>query len=271
MPKPQRFLFIGAHPDDPEACAGTAVKLIQNSHAVRFVSVTDGGSGHHIQGGRELVARRQAEAREAAKRFGLDAYIIMDNPDGYLTPDIPTRCALMKVIREFGPDYIVTHRPNDYHPDHRAVGQLVMDCSYLVRVPNFLPTVPIPAKMPVIFYHFDFFTKPVAFNPDIVIGTDDVLDRALYACDAHESQMYEWLPLMAGDLENVPAGQPGRLGYLRKTWAARWEMAADKYRDKLIETYGAERGNAIQYAEAFEACEYGAEHDIEAERRLFLC
>jgi len=266
---PKKIMIIGAHPDDMEYCGGTAVKLSRAGHTVQFLSTTNGQSGHYKTLGHALVAARRIESDEAKKRLGIHSYVILDNNDGYLVPDIAAREGLMKAIREFGPDIIFTHRPWDYHPDHRGTSQLVQDCSYLVKVPNFLPGTPIPEVMPVIFFMNDFFEKPIPFNPDIVVDIDDVAEEKLSGFDAHVSQMYEWLPWINGDAADVPEDAAGRLEYLRGVFFPLWAKTADRYRDKLIETYGHERGSKVKYAEALEACEYGGKHDIEAEKRLF--
>lgn len=265
----KKIMVIGAHPDDPEACGGTTVKLAREGHIVQFVSVTNGQSGHHEMMGHKLVATRYDESQEAKKRLGIDSYVILDNNDAYLTTDIHARESVMRAIRGFAPDIIITHRPNDYHPDHRNTSQLVQDCSYLVRVPNFLPGTPIPAVMPVIFYMSDNFMKPTPINPEIVVDIDDVVDIKLSAFDAHTSQVYEWLPWIHGRLEQVPKDPVARLEFLRTAYYPRWETTANRFRDKLVEKYGAERGNEIKHAEAFEACEYGGAHDIEAEKEFF--
>jgi len=252
-----------------EYCGGTAVKLAQAGHVVQFLSATNGQSGHHEIMGHALVATRYKEAQEAKRRLGIDSYVILDNNDAYLTADIPTREGMMKAIREFAPDIIITHRLWDYHPDHRNTAQLVQDCAYLVRVPNFLPGTPVPEVMPVIFHMYDAFEKPLAFRPDIVVDIDAAIEDKLLGFDAHTSQMYEWLPWINGDLQNVPTGGTARLEYLRGQLCPMWERETDSFRDKLIETYGSYRGSNIRYAEAFEASEYGGAHDLEAERALF--
>ena len=67
---------------------------------------------------------------------------------------------IIREIRTFRPNVVLAHRPNDYHPDHRAVGQAVQDASYLVTVPMLLPDVPIMAKDPIVGSLPDNFTKP---------------------------------------------------------------------------------------------------------------
>ena len=44
---------------------------------------------------------------------------------------------------------------------------------------------------------------------------------------------------------------------------------ADRFRDRLLQTYGAEQGKRVEYVEAFEVSEYGAPLDAEARPRLF--
>ena len=44
---------------------------------------------------------------------------------------------------------------------------------------------------------------------------------------------------------------------------------ADKYRDRLVELYGEEKGRAAQYAEAFELCEYGRRVTVDELKGMF--
>jgi len=266
----KKIMCIGAHPDDCDLTfGGTAIKLAKAGHTVQFVSVTDGRSGHHVMETQELIDTRHREAEEAKKRLGIDSYLVLDNWDAYLTTDIKTREGLMKAIRTFAPDIILTHRPNDYHPDHRNTAILVQDCSYLVRVPKFLPDVPVTDVMPVIYYLCDDFMKPLPIDPEIVVDIDDVIDAKLYALDAFASQLYEWLPWITGDTREIPTAQSERIEFLHSTYSGSWAQTANRFRDKLIEKYGAVRGAQIKYAEAFEACEYGGNHDMEMEKTLF--
>ena len=49
----------------------------------------------------------------------------------------------------------------------------------------------------------------------------------------------------------------------------RFELPARSYREKLVERYGSGRGQAFQFAEAFEVSEYGAQPEEKTIRRLF--
>src|SRR5215470_6660000 len=101
---PLRILVLGAHPDDADYKAGgTAARWRRLGHEVKFVSVTNGGAGHHKIRGEELVARRRAEAQAAGAVIGA-TYDVLDNPDGGLLPTLETRHQLIRLIRGFRPD-----------------------------------------------------------------------------------------------------------------------------------------------------------------------
>jgi len=262
-----RILAIGAHPDDCEiSCGGTAALWADAGHIVRFVSATNGGTGHHAIGGIQLVSRRQAEANAAAKVLGVECQML-DATNGELEPTLYYRRVFIKLIREFNPDLILTHRPNDYHPDHRYTSQLVQDASYVITVPNNVPTVPALRRSPCIAYLADSFKKPVAFHADVAVDIDAVFARKIDALHCHKSQFYEWLPWNENIEADMPAGDAAR-----RTWLAnrmRSRFSATAYRALLRKLYG-RRGGSVTTAEAFEVCEYGAQPSPQRLKELFL-
>jgi N-acetylglucosamine malate deacetylase 1 len=264
-----RILFIGAHPDDVDIKAGgTAARWCAGGHVVRMVSLTDGRAGHHAMPGPELARRRRAEAQAAAAVIGA-TYEILDHPDGEFDDRLEYRREVIRLIRSFGPDLIVTHRSTDYHPDHRFAGLLVQDASYLLTVPAICPEVPHLAACPVILHFSDAFTRPCRFEPHVVVDIDAEFDRMVAMLHCHESQFYEWLPYNAGQPEQVPQGDDARRAWLAGRMRQRIEPLADRYRDLLVKTYGAERGGRVRLIEAFEVSEYGAPLDPASRARLF--
>lgn len=252
-----RIMVVGAHPDDPEKSAGTMAKYVAMGHQVRLVAMTNGDAGHFEMGGGPLAQRRIKEAECAGKVIGAD-YLVLDNHDGELVPDLPTRRQLIRVIREFQPDVVITHRPNDYHPDHRNTGLLVRDAAYMVTVPNIVSATPHLEKNPIFMYMSDHFTQPNPFEPDVVVSIDDVIEKKIDMYHCHESQVYEWLPYNAGYLDEVPEDPAARRRWLATRWKPRSEQVAKRYRDKLVEFYGRDAGSEVRYAEAFEVSEYGS-------------
>jgi LmbE family N-acetylglucosaminyl deacetylase len=269
MDSPLRLLILGAHPDDAEYHAGGLATIYRRlGHVVKMVSVTDGRAGHHVLGGAELVARRRAEAAAAGAVIGAE-YATWDFPDGRLTPSLAVRERIIGEIRSFAPDLVLTHRTCDYHPDHRAVGQAVEDSCYLLTVPNIVPHVPEMRKDPVVLYLPDRFTRPAPLVADVAIDVGAELETIVRMFACHASQVYEWLPFNLGILEQVPREEAARFAWLYAQYAAHLRPMADRCRERLVATYGAERGRAVEYAEAFEASEYAAPFDDAARRRLF--
>lgn len=253
-----RILAIGAHPDDCEFyIGGTAAKYRSLGHAVRFVSLTNGNAGHQTLGRKELAQRRAGEAAEVSRLTAIE-YEILDNDDGALTASLAVREQVICIIRRFQPDFVFTHRPFDYHPDHRSTGQLVQDSAYLLGVPAVCPTVQCMRRMPVILSFHDNFTRPVAFRADVAVGIDEAMNDKVRMLDCHKSQVYEWLPWVDRGGEPVPVGENERLGWLEENVRRQDAGVAQCCREGLIERYGAQRGQAVRCAEAFEVSEYGS-------------
>lgn len=277
------ILMIGAHQDDNEfRCGGLAHKYVKMGYNVTFLSMCNGCGGHHILTPEETVATRAKESAKVAELLGI-TYDVWDNDDCSLVADLETRRRLIRYIRKINPDLIISHRPNDYHADHRAVGQLVQDASYMLIVPHECPDAPAMRKMPVIMYNEDHFKNP-DFSGDIVLDMDDENDTKLQIAKINVSQVFEWLPYTYG--EEVPEGEEARWEYLKgmnitedttdeevmaakRGYAVRNAKTAARFRKELIERYGEERGKKIRYAEAFEVCEYGEKLTDELKEKFF--
>jgi LmbE family N-acetylglucosaminyl deacetylase len=261
-----RIIMIGAHPDDcDQDGGGTAILFAKMGYAVKFVSVTNGDAGHQTESGTALAKRRFAEAQEAGKRFGV-TYDVLNNHDGQLLPTLEVRLEIIKKIREWNADVVIAPRPNDYHPDHRYTGVLVQDAAYMVAVPDVDPETPALKKNPVFLYYQDFFQRPNPFSPDVAIDISDVYAQKVHAMDAHESQMYEWLPWIGHYSDQVPKNKKDREKWLSESRTVKITPAVRKSLEKW---YGKEKAAQVQHAEAFEICEYGAQPNDEEIRRLF--
>jgi LmbE family N-acetylglucosaminyl deacetylase len=261
-----RIIMIGAHPDDcDDDGGGTAAIFAKMGYAVKFVSVTNGDAGHQLIGGAELAKRRFAEAQEAGKRLGV-VYDVLNNHDGQLMPTLEVRLQIIKKIREWNADIVIAPRPNDYHPDHRYTGVLVQDAAYMVAVPNIAPETPALKKNPVFLYFQDRFQRPNPFRPDLAIDISGVFDKKVSALDAHESQMYEWLPWIGHYEDKVPKDKAERIKWLADT---RKQEIKPEVRAALEKWYGKEKAHTVKNAEAFEICEYGSQPDDATIKKLF--
>lgn len=266
-----RIIAFGAHPDDAEfQMGGSAIKWAKLGHHVKLVSVTNGDLGHWGISGGPLAIRRTKEVQEAARRMGTTVEVL-DIHDGELMPTLENRRTIARLIRDWNADLVLSHRPNDYHPDHRYTGILVQDAAFMVAVPFFVPDTKPLKKNPVFMYYPDRFKKPYAFEPDIAISLDDVFDKKVDAVDALVSQVYEGGALGSEEtLIQRKAHDPvARKEILRQSWSRRNGRIADLYRDSLIEWYGQEAGKAIKHAEAYQVCEYGRQPSKAELKKLF--
>lgn len=267
-----RIVVFGAHPDDAEYKAGgTAAKWAKLGHEVKLVSVTNGDIGHWQMAGGPLAQRRTAEVKAAAKVLGVTSQVL-DIHDGELLPSVENRKLITKVIREWQADIVISHRPWDYHPDHRYVGVLVQDAAFMVTVPYFCPDIPPLKKNPVFLYSSDGFKKPYPFEADVAVSVDDVFETKLAAIHELPSQAYEGGA--SGSEESVSKVPPandvaGRKAWLKERWSNRQSAEANRFRDVLIKLYGDERGKAVKFAETFEICEYGSRPNAAELKRLF--
>lgn len=249
-----QVVVVGAHPDDCEAYAGgTAALFASLGHEVTFVSMTNGDAGHHLKGGGDLARIRLEEAKEAQKRLGIAHYFVLDNHDGELLPTMEVRRHIVRIIRRYGADLVITHRPNDYHPDHRYGSMAVQDAAYMVMVPNVCPDVAPLRRNPVFLYLQDGFRKPYPFQPDVAVNVDAVWQKKIEGMTAHVSQFGEWLPWIDG-YEAEVSSDP--LLAARQA-VERYTFPIDEaVRSRLKHFYG-EAAEGVQHAEAFEICEYG--------------
>ena len=265
-----RVIVFGAHPDDPEiGASGVATMWAARGHAVKLVAVTNGDIGHFKEAGGQLYRRRKAEVERAAKNNGYTVELL-DNHDGELEPTLENRKKITRAIRQWKADIVISHRPNDYHPDHRYTGVLVQDAAYMVTVPNFCPEVPHLTNNPIFLYSSDRFDKPNPFAADIVVAIDEVMEKKLDGLLGMVSQFYEGGA--NGDeslLNKDPEFVKRRWQTVRDRFVNRQKDVANKYRAQLESYYGRERGAKALYAEAFEICEYGRRPDRAEIKKLF--
>ncbi|MHB8902817.1 MAG: PIG-L deacetylase family protein [Thermoguttaceae bacterium] len=264
-----RLLILGAHPDDCEFHAGGLAALYrERGHQVKMVSLTDGSAGHHQLGREELARVRRAEAAAAAAVIAATGQT-WNFPDGLLQATLEVRHAVIAEIRRFRPDLVLTHRTNDYHPDHRAAGQAVQDASFLVRVPLVVPDVPALDYDPVVAYMADPFTKPSPLEPHVVLDIGDRIDTIVQMLACHASQVFQWLPYLERTTDQVPSDQAQRTEWLKQWYTRIIRPRADRCRDALRKVYGHDQGDAVQLAEMFEISEHGGRLTDALREKLF--
>lgn len=264
-----RVIVFGAHPDDCELDAGgTAIKWAERGAAVKFVSTTNGDIGHFEMAGGPLARRRENEVQKCADLFGIETEVL-DIHDGELMPTLENRKRFVRLIREWEADIVLAHRPYDYHPDHRYTGVLAHDASVLVMAKNFLPLTEALDQTPIYLHLHDGFQKPYPFQPDIVVGFDGVAETKWQCIHSMPSQFGDAGSWQAQTNPKVPDDPEARQQFLVNTVKKESAGIADEFRGRLVELYGEERAQKIEYAEAFELGQYGRHVSIERLKELF--
>ena len=194
------ILCIVAHPDDTEIlCAGTLIRYAQDGHRVTMAVFTDGSMGDTVIRPDKLKITREKETHDAAAVIG--AKVILGGiTDEHVFPDAMQRRRMIDILRIADPDIIFTHSPNDYHPDHRYVSQLVFDAYFQKGLPH-IPEQEIAAcrfgKAQV--YYMDNLGG-IGFIPTEYVNISDVFEikKQMLAC--HKSQFDAMQDLANTDL-----------------------------------------------------------------------
>jgi LmbE family N-acetylglucosaminyl deacetylase len=267
--RPLRIVAMGAHPDDAEQkFGGTAALFAAQGAKVKLMALTNGDVGHFAQAGGPLAQRRKKEVEACHKTLGVDTEVL-DIHDGELMADLETRRKVANVIREYQADIVLSHRPYDYHPDHRAVGTLANDTAVLVVAPFFSPYTPPTKRNPIYLYYSDVFTHPYPFDPIIAVGFDDVAQKKWDCISAMPSQFGDADSWQARYRTNVPTDEAARKAFLLDAVKQNSAHVADQYRSLLVELYGDQKGRAIKYAEAFELNQYGTQATADELKGMF--
>lgn len=118
------ILAIGAHPDDVEIyCLGLLLKLADAGWSMGWAVATDGQAG--LPEGAKPDLRRE-EARTAGALVGVAPHLL-GLRDGGLDNAPTERQIVRELFAAVRPDVIVTHHPDDYHPDHRTLSRMVTE------------------------------------------------------------------------------------------------------------------------------------------------
>lgn len=183
-----RVLAIGAHPDDVEiACSGTLAKCVKRGDKVIVCHASSGNLGHVIIPPDELRVIRANEAKKAGALAGIEVISAGFDDLDIFDNNKESRDKIVDVIRYADPDFIITHNPDDYMPDHTAVSRLVFDASFTASLPNYASKYKEPAKL-VPIYYMDTLAG-VGFLPTEYVDISEEIDLKIRMLECHESQL----------------------------------------------------------------------------------
>ena len=169
------------------ACAGTLLKCKERGDRVVVCHLSSGNLGHVVISPEELIPMRAGEARRSAEKAGFEVMWggfhdleIYDN-------NKEARDKVVEIIKTIDPDFIITHDPNDYMPDHTAVSRLVFDASFTASLPNYPSRAEGAARL-VPIYYMDTLAG-VGFDPTEYVDVTDHIEKKLEMLNCHESQI----------------------------------------------------------------------------------
>ena len=178
-----KILAIGAHPDDIEIFMyGTLSACLNRGDEIAMIVVTDGSAGNVLSKD-NLAEIRKKETINALKYIGKPTFL--EFSDGELSIQIEAINILKRQINKLNPDLIITHAPEDYHPDHRALSQFVKNSAGF--------------KFPVIYCET---LLGINFNPQFYIDISKYFEAKKKAILKHKSQSPEKF-LKAIEINNI--------------------------------------------------------------------
>lgn len=180
------ILVIAVHPDDAElCCSGTILKHIALGKKVGIVDLTRGELGT-----RGTAETRDEEAADSAKILGLHVRENLGMRDGFFQNDEFHRLEVVKVIRKYQPEIILSNALEDRHPDHGRAGDLVFDSVFLSGLPKVetvLNGVKQEAHRPRLLLQY---IQDRYLRPDIIVDITDHMDAKIKSIQAFKTQFY---------------------------------------------------------------------------------
>lgn len=198
FPHPERVLVVVAHPDDPEfGAAGTVALWASQGAEVTYVIVTDGskGTAEKEMTREKLIALREEEQRKAADAAGVANLVFLRQPDGEIENNAHLRELIVRQIRTYRPDVLITHDPTSRivggrylnHRDHRTVGDAALDATFplardRLNFPEHEAEGLDPHKVLDVFLIF-------SDKPNYTVDISSTIDQKIASLAAHESQI----------------------------------------------------------------------------------
>jgi LmbE family N-acetylglucosaminyl deacetylase len=209
-------MVVSPHPDDAEfGAGGTVARWVRESKNVVYVICTDGSKGTSDRNMKPevLAGIREAEQREAARMVGVDEVVFLRYPDQTLEDTHEFRKTLVREIRKYRPEVVVTadpYRRYIWHRDHRITGQVTLDAVFPfardhLAYPDLLEEGLEPHKVEeMLFWGAD----EINYRSDI----SDTFELKLAALRCHKSQVGqfdspEWIEWLRRRHQSMAEGE----------------------------------------------------------------
>lgn len=193
MTSPAQVLVVAPHPDDAEfGVAGTVARWTREGKDVVYVICTNGDKGTSDINMKppELAKIREQEQLAAARVLGVREVVFLRHPDQGIEDTSEFRKELVRQIREYRPETVVSadpYRKYMWHRDHRITGQVVLDAIFPYArdyhaYPDLIEDGLLPHKVrEVLLWGSE--------DPNYRSNITDTFDTKLAALRCHKSQV----------------------------------------------------------------------------------
>ena len=235
MTKQAEVMVVTPHPDDAEfGVAGTVVRWVSEGKSVIYVVCSNGdkGTSDTAMQPDELAKIREKEQLAAARLLGVREVIFLRYPDQSLEDTPEFRKEIVRLIRTYRPEIVVTadpYRRYIWHRDHRITGQVVLDAVFpyardFLAYPDLLQEGLRPHNVKEVLL---WASEDPNYRSDIT----DTFDIKIAALRCHKSQVDNNLP---PDWENdlrqwfksMAEGEDFELAEAFHREEIRWRLAA---------------------------------------------
>ncbi|MBX3102889.1 MAG: bacillithiol biosynthesis deacetylase BshB1 [Bacteroidetes bacterium] len=182
------LLGIVAHPDDAElAFGGTLIKLSDMGKRCGVVDLTRGELGS-----RGTPALRAQEADAASRVLGLLKRENLGLADGFFEETPESLQAVVRALRTYQPDVVLTNAAEDRHPDHGRACKLVQRACFLsglvkIETVDTLGNPQQPWRPRQVFYSI----QDKWLTPHFVVDISAQFERKLQAIRCYSSQFWD--------------------------------------------------------------------------------
>ena len=194
-------MVVTPHPDDAEfGTAGTVASWVKQGREVVYVVCTNGdkGSSDPDMTSERLAQIRQQEQQRAANILGVKEVIFLDHGDGELEDTPAFRGELVRLIRKYRPDVVITSDPYRrylWHRDHRITGTVTLDAIFPyardhLSYPEHIAEGLAPHRVKEVYLWG-------AEEPDTYIDITETFDIKMAALNCHASQVGQYMELLA--------------------------------------------------------------------------
>ena len=176
------ILVFGAHPDDVElSCSGTIIKHIKKGLKIGIIDLTRGELGT-----RGTIETRDKETNNASKILGIQLRENMNFKDGFFENSEKNKIELIKKIRKYQPNIVLTNATSDRHPDHSRASNLTIDACFLSGLEKLKQIK--KAWRPSHIYHYIQYNNIL---PDFVVDITEEMDQKLESILCYKTQFYD--------------------------------------------------------------------------------